>query len=163
MTGRLLLVAIGVATVAMGAAACALDFDRFEPGDSGGLEPVDATSQPRADASSEGGQDDGSMDAMAAAEDAEITDAGADANSPADAAPDGPCTPSSSCIMSAQTCGAECARTQQQCRAMCSSGSCRSNCTRTESTCITQCGDTCSSCTRSAGCSAAADCADAAR
>ncbi len=161
------LVALGVAGLAVGAGACALDFDRFEPGDAG--------APPRADVSNEPSPGDASTDVtVTGLEDAETADGGADGDDAgstdsdalADGSPEaGPCTPSPPCLMSAMMCGMGCVQQDQQCTMRCvggGTGGCRSTCTRTETTCISQCESTCSSCTRSAGCSATADCADAA-
>jgi hypothetical protein len=165
VTLRRALVALAVAGLAAGAGACALDFDRFEPGD--------ASAPPRADVSNEPIPGDASTDVtITGLEDAETADGGADeadaASTDVDALADGsqeagPCTPSPSCLTSARTCGTSCTQQEQQCAMRCvGGGGCRSTCTRTENTCISQCESTCSSCTRSAGCSATADCADAA-
>jgi hypothetical protein len=158
------LVAFALAAVGAGVGACALDFDRFEP--------VDASAPPRADVSNEPSPGDASADVtVTGPEDAEMADGGADGGDAGTADVDaladgsqeaGPCTPSPSCLTSARTCGTGCAQQEQQCAMRCGGGACRSSCTRTENTCISQCESTCSSCTRSAGCSAAADCADAA-
>jgi hypothetical protein len=169
MTGRRYFVLLGAATLVASGAACALDFDRFEPDD--------ASASPSGDVSSARGPTDASaMEDVAISptidaepsEDAEATDGGADARALTDGAWDdaAPCSPPPSCIMSAQTCGAGCVRTEQQCAGKCGlvgGSGCRSTCTRTETTCVTQCEDTCSSCSQSAGCSATAGCADAAR
>ncbi len=165
---RRYIVALGAATLVAGAAACALDFDRFDPGDASAAPGADVSSgRGPADASA---VEDVTVSATGDAEpsgDAEAADGGADAPAlDAGAGDAAPCTPSPSCIMSAQTCGAGCVKAQQQCTSTCGFGGgsgCRSTCTKTETTCFTQCQDTCSSCAQSAGCSATADCADASR
>jgi hypothetical protein len=157
--GRCLL-ALGAATLMAGASACALDFDRFEPGDASATpSPDDA-----ADASTDSTQGDAaSADvAIEPIEDAAAPGSGLDARALTDGErEDAPCTPSPSCITTAQTCAATCTRDEQQCSMRCViGGGCRTTCMRTETTCMTQCQNTCSSCTQSAGCRAAAACAD---
>jgi len=170
---RLLLVVAG-ALASLGLAACALDFDRFDP--------VSADAAPRPDAGpADGaglvGADDATPDADddVAVLEATIPDAGetgagdngdaraGDAGPSADASDAGACTASPTCIASAHTCGTNCAQTEQQCASRCSTNNCRTNCTRTENSCVTQCSDTCATCTLSAGCSATAACATAAK
>jgi hypothetical protein len=159
-------VAVAAATLVAGAAACALDFDRFDPGDAAANPSVDGSNESNpgdtpADATTPA--DAFTADDAAAPEDVSTAEGGDDASAILDGPADGPCAPSSSCLASARTCSTACAQQEQQCRAMCSSGTCRSNCTRTETACLGQCETTCSSCTQSAGCSASAACADASR
>jgi hypothetical protein len=162
MSPRRSLAALAAAGLAMGTAACALDFGRFDAtGDS-----ADASLAPTADSSNEVTQVDASTEVAApdAARrvDASVADGGAaDARALADGAEEASCTPSPSCLGSAQTCGAVCAQQEQQCAVRCGGGgvACRATCSRTESTCFKQCDDTCSTCVRSAGCGAVADCA----
>jgi hypothetical protein len=157
------LLVLGAAGLAAGATACALDFDQFEGVDaSAPSRPADGSREPPAtDAETTSVLDaettDGEVDAGV-----ETDAARADAGGPADGGLDAaPCTPSPSCLMTARTCGTMCAMQDQQCTMRCGGASCRSGCTRTESMCIMQCTDTCSTCTRSAGCSATSACADA--
>jgi hypothetical protein len=163
MKTRPLLLAFAAAALVVGMVACALDFDRFEPGQGS----PDARQTPRADAGNEP-MDDASADVSTAApeQDVALDDGGVDAGTVADGSPEGsPCTPSSACLTSAHNCGMGCAQTEQQCAGRCFGGggsSCRNKCTMTEAMCITGCENTCSSCVQSAGCSATTRCADAA-
>jgi hypothetical protein len=160
VTARRCLLTLGAATLVAGGSACALDFDRFEPDDA-------STPPTAADVSTESTQADASADVEIAPieEDADAAvapDSGVDARALADGPrDDAPCMPSPSCIMTAQMCSATCTRNEQQCSMRClGGGGCRTTCMRTETTCMTQCEDTCSSCTQSAGCSAASACGD---
>ncbi len=169
MIARRVLVGLAASALVLGAGACALDFDRFEPGSP----QVDASLAANADSSNDGGPEDAAADVVTEptepTEDAAIADVRADAGTLSDAsvALDGSsCTPSPSCLASAMSCAATCTQEQQQCTMRCTGGGgagCRSSCNRTESTCLMQCDTTCSTCTRSAGCAATAECADAAR
>jgi hypothetical protein len=165
MKMRSTLLALAAAGVVAGATACALDFNQFEPVDGSAppnardssKEPPgsDAEAPPTTDA---GGSDDATIDV------AEPQDAG-----PGDASATGDgggrdaesCTPSQSCLMTAQMCAMMCATQEQMCSSRCSSGGCRAQCRGTQSMCNSQCQNTCTSCTQSAGCSASAACADA--
>jgi hypothetical protein len=162
--------AVAGALAAAGVAACALDFDRFDP-------VVGDAAAPRADVSptedavvgdaTPSVDDDVVSEATApATADTGPDEAGANDASDAGAAVDGAdagCAPSPSCVASAHGCGATCAQQEQQCASRCSSNNCRTNCTRTETSCVTQCSDTCSTCTQSAGCRSASSCSAAAK
>ena len=165
MKTRPLLLAFAPAALVVGMVACALDFDRFEPVQ--GSPDATQSRTPRADAGNEPIPDDASADVSTAApeQDVAVDDGGVDAGTVADGSPEGsPCTPSSACLTSAHNCGTGCAQTEQQCADRCigGGGSCRMKCTMTETMCITGCETTCSSCVKSAGCSATTPCADAA-
>jgi hypothetical protein len=146
------------ALLAVGSAACALDFDRFE-------------SRTGLSVRTDGGSaDEGGGDGATAVDDAEPADAGAPLDDASVATlPDaqgdaGPCVPSADCLTTAASCDIGCAQDEQTCASKCmSSSSCRSRCTRTQSMCAMQCTTTCSSCTQSAGCSAIAACSSAGR
>lgn len=168
MTTARALLALAASGLVAGSMGCALDFDRFEPVDASAPSGADRSIEPPAsDAGAtpavDAGANDDATDDEPAAEDAGPSDARpSDARAPADGGLDAaPCMPSPSCLMSARTCGMTCMMQDQQCVMRCTGGACRSNCTRTEDTCIMQCQDTCSTCTRSAGCSATAACTDA--
>lgn len=169
MIARRILIGLTASAFALGAGACALDFGRFEPGSP----QVDASLAANSDASNGGGPEDAAADVVTEptepTEDAGTADVQADAGSLSDGslALDGSsCTPSPPCLTSAKSCAATCMQQDQQCTMRCTGGGgtgCRSSCNRTESTCLMQCDTTCSTCTRSAGCAATAECADAAR
>jgi hypothetical protein len=170
VTVRRPLAALVASAFAFGAPACALDFDRFEPGSP----QVDASLGASADSPNGTGPDDASGDVVAEptgptepTDDAGTDDSGAEAGAPADGSVDAPsCTPSPGCLSSARDCATMCMQQEQQCTMRCTGGGgagCRSSCNRTESTCFTQCDSTCTTCTRSAGCMATSDCADASR
>jgi hypothetical protein len=157
------LVALAAAGLVVAMAACALDFNQFEPAQS----QHDASAPPGGDAGNEPGPDEASADVSTAPpeDDAAVADGGVDARSVADGSPQGSsCTPSSACLTSAHNCGMGCTQTEQQCSSRCfgGAGSCRMKCTMTETMCITGCETTCSSCVQDAGCSATPRCADAA-
>lgn len=171
MTVRSALAALAASGFVLGAAACALDFDRFEPG----RPPADASLAASADSPNGTLPPDGASEDVAAeptgptepTEDAGTDDSGANEGAPSDGSVDASsCTPSPACLSSARDCATTCTQQEQQCAMRCTGGGgagCRSSCSRTESTCFTQCDDTCSTCTRSAGCVATAGCADASR
>jgi hypothetical protein len=149
-------VALACGALPPGLAACALDFDRFDPAaDASGSSPRDAPSEAFAD--------------DAAVDDAP-GNAGEDAPGPTDARPSDAngdataCTASPACLTTAKMCAMTCAQQEQTCTMHCGGSSCRSTCTRTETTCTAGCATTCTSCTQSAvGCGATSDCADATR
>ncbi len=169
MIARRVLVGLAASALVLGVGACALDFDRFEPG----TPQMDASLAASADSPNGGGLEDAGADVVTEPvqpmEDAGTEDVQADAGSLSDGslALDGSsCTPSPPCLTSARSCAATCTQQDQQCTMRCTGGAgagCRSSCNRTESTCLMQCDATCSTCTRSAGCAATAACADAAR
>jgi hypothetical protein len=142
-------------------AACALDFDRFDPSaqsahpDGSSTGPTDGRTDAMGEtATEEGGatSDDAAPEDAAAGSDVGVP--GPDASPPADAAPDAPaCVPPNSCLTSATGCGMNCTMQSQQCMSQCRTNSCRQGCTRTAQTCTGQCASTCMSCARNGGCS----------
>jgi hypothetical protein len=171
VTVRSSLAALAASAFVFGATACALDFDRFQPGSP----PVDASLAASADSPNGTLPPDGASEDVVAeptgptgpTDDAGTTESGADEDAPSDGSTDtSSCTPSPACLSSARDCATTCTQQEQQCAMRCTGiggTGCRSSCNRTESTCFTQCDNTCSTCTRSAGCVATADCADASR
>ena len=152
-----LLVALACPPFALGLAACALDFDRFDPvADASASSPRDALDEaPEGDAAADAAAPgDAGADALGRS-DARFSDAAQDAAA---------CVASPGCLTTATACAATCAQQQQTCSTRCMNSACRSGCTRTESTCTAACATSCTDCTQSAaGCRATAACADAAR
>ena len=164
MKARTPVAIVAAAGLAVGGAACALDFNRFQSAST--QTEVDSSAPPGADGgSSEPTPEEASVDVSTAPPeyDGQVADAGPDVGSIADASPEASsCTPSSSCLDQARNCGMNCASQEQLCTSQCSGGSCRFNCMRTENMCIGQCQSSCSNCVRSGGCNVTAACADAA-
>ena len=110
-----LLAALAAASLALGIAACTLDFNRFEPVDA-------STGSSGPDAS--GGTDSqlvetSAGDVSSPLADAEASESAPDAGPvPDDAAPETSCV-SPSCLDTARTCGAACAQQEKQCAARC--------------------------------------------
>ncbi len=128
------------ALLAIGASACSLGFDTFDPvagaqdggsgeGGEAGV-PVDAT----------GGDDSGESD----------TGNAQDSAAPAG----GGCPGQQACLSTAASCGMPCFQAYQQCVGMCSGQGqqqCRQACKTTEQTCRTPCVQACVSCTAQDG------------
>jgi hypothetical protein len=123
---------------------CAHDFGQFEATDDGG---------PASDAA------DGK------AEDHRADDAHPDASDDSfkEAAPDGPCSPSQSCLDTAMSCGDGCSETKTTCEASCHGRlHCMERCQMQAMGCADMCVNTCTGCTESAGCPGAEMCQSAA-
>jgi|HubBroStandDraft_1064217.scaffolds.fasta_scaffold496475_2 hypothetical protein len=139
--------ALGLAALVL-LGGCAHDFGEFEPTEDGGV---------TSDA------DDGKPedDVIAEASDGSPRDAASDVSSK-EAAHDGPCTPSETCLDAAMSCGDGCTETQTTCEAACNGHHyCIERCQMHDMECTEGCVNTCTSCTESAGCSGAEMCQSA--
>ena len=164
---RGLLVALAGAAVGVSGmlAACSMDFEQFNPVDaSAEVSAADATTDSQG--AHESGPLPGNEAASADADGGEAASdalASADSQGPADAtSEDAACRAPPGCFAAAQTCGAACSRTLQQCMVNCIPTQC-SRCTSQQQTCIGQCATTCINCTQDGGCLSSNDCLDAAR
>jgi hypothetical protein len=133
------------ALFAIGASACSLGFDTFDPvagaqdGGSGEGEagvPVDATTDVT-------GGDDSSQSDTGNAQDSATQETG------------GGCPGQQACLTNAASCGKTCIQRDQQCTSMCfgpGQQQCRQACKTTEQSCESTCAQVCASCTSQAGC-----------
>ena len=130
-----------MASLAAGAAACSLGFDRFDPSSG------DAQASGDSPSSGDGGSSDASSVSDTSSGDAESSDGG--------------CPGLQACTAPAATCGTQCTQTYQSCTAACSNSQCRQQCKQAETGCRTQCANTCTTCTAAAGCYNSTQCAAA--
>ena len=167
MTARGWTIALGVAAW-VGASACTMDFDRFDPAEGGpqphGRDASSATtSPPPEDDATATSFDAGAPNEGDANPDLDSRpDTGQDAGSQ-DVAADAPdesnaCGAPSACVMTAHSCASTCDQTLQQCLRTCGGNNACTRCNSQAQSCSSRCVTSCTACSADAGCSDHGEC-----
>jgi hypothetical protein len=153
MSAQTPLVLAGATMLALAAAACTLNFDRYAAvvDAAGGRPDVGADASPGSDSSG----DDGTVGDVGPSGDAGADVPDGRGNADCGAVVQG-------CTSEAGACGIACGVTSQQCQSQCNNNPCVRHCQQAEQSCRQGCESTCTNCIGSVGCSGNAGCADAA-